>query len=43
MDDPDGYVPPAVRELSNPWAMPKDGRYYLTSVEMSLSDKTLRK
>jgi hypothetical protein len=43
MDDPDGYVPPAVRELSNPWAMPKDGRSYWTASEMSLGARSLRK
>jgi hypothetical protein len=43
MDDPDGYIAPAVRELSNPWSMAKDGHYYYTASEINLGARTLRK
>jgi hypothetical protein len=41
MDDPDGYIPPAVRELSNPWNMSKDGHFYMPAE--FLTERALRK
>jgi hypothetical protein len=41
MEDPDSYIPPAVRQVSNPWSMAKDGHFYVPAAH--LTEKALRK
>jgi hypothetical protein len=31
----DGYLPPAVRSLSNPWSMAKDGHFYMPAQDLT--------